>query len=63
MAIPFDKDVPSRTIRLINKVHHLSGIYEDMSLLCALDAAMPLELIDTYDQEGNLTLLEVFMNF
>ena len=57
--VPFDKELPTRVVRLAYKVVNLRQTYDDMTLLCALESALPHEVADTYNTSGqdNLTTI------
>lgn len=57
--IPYDRNLPTRVVRLVHKVYNLSQTYDHMSLLCALDAALPHEMGDTYNETGGSDLMAV----
>ena len=59
--IPYDKELPARVVRLVHKVRKLSSTYDHMSLVCALDAALPHEMADTYNESGSADL-EIILN-
>ena len=57
--IPHDGELAIRVVRLVYKVYKLRESYDEMSLLCALEAALPHELADTHDLGGDGSLMSI----